>query len=82
MITLGNFEFKHIEKEEHLLRNSKISKNIYFICQGKLRTYFLDTDGKPYTKISFLILRIKDTYISILKILIDPREFIIQQAQR
>ncbi|MDD7914873.1 Crp/Fnr family transcriptional regulator [Polaribacter ponticola] len=46
--------FKEINKEEILLRNGQIAKNIYFVCKGALRAYITDYDGNIYNKNIFL----------------------------
>lgn len=46
--------FKSLNKEEVLLRNGQIAKNIYFVCKGALRAYFTNDSGDVYTKNIFL----------------------------
>ncbi len=46
--------FKNLNKEEVLLRNGQIAKNIYFVCKGALRAYFTNDSGDVYTKNIFL----------------------------
>ena len=46
--------FKTLEKNETLLRNGQVSKNIYFICKGALRAYITDYNGNTYNKNLFL----------------------------
>lgn len=45
-----NSFFKEIKKGEVLLDNYSKAKYIYFICKGVLRTYYLDENGRTYTK--------------------------------
>lgn len=42
--------FKILNKEEVLLRNGEIAKNVYFVCKGALRAYFTNDGGDVYTK--------------------------------
>lgn len=47
-------KFKELEKDEILLRNGQIAKNIHFVCKGALRAYVTDYDGNIYNKNIFL----------------------------
>ena len=47
-------KFQELEKDEILLRNGQIAKNIHFVCKGALRAYVTDYDGNIYNKIFFL----------------------------
>ena len=47
-------EFQSAKKGELLLRNGDIAKQIYFICQGALRTFIMDATGNTYNKNIFL----------------------------
>ena len=47
-------EFQSVKKGELLLRNGDIAKQIYFICQGALRTFITDAAGNTYNKNIFL----------------------------
>ena len=47
-------KFQELDKDEILLRNGQISKNIYFVCKGALRAYVTDYDGNIYNKNIFL----------------------------
>ncbi|MEH6535655.1 MAG: Crp/Fnr family transcriptional regulator [Psychroserpens sp.] len=46
--------FQKLEKDEILLRNGQIARNIHFVCEGALRAYVTDYDGNIYTKNIFL----------------------------
>jgi len=46
--------FQKLEKDEILLRNGQIAKNIHFICVGALRAFVTDYDGNIYNKNIFL----------------------------
>lgn len=46
--------FKTFQKGDIVLGFTDVSKNIYFICKGLLRTYFLDENGHMYNKNLFL----------------------------
>ncbi|APZ47371.1 cyclic nucleotide-binding protein [Polaribacter reichenbachii] len=46
--------FQKLEKDEILLRNGQIAKNIHFICEGALRAFVTDYDGNIYNKNIFL----------------------------
>lgn len=47
-------EFQSVKKGGLLLRNGEIAKQIYFICQGALRTFIIDATGNIYNKNIFL----------------------------
>lgn len=47
-------QFQELEKDEILLRNGQIAKNIHFVCKGALRAYVTDYDGNIYNKNIFL----------------------------
>lgn len=47
-------KFQELEKDEILLRNGQIAKNIHFVCKGALRAYVTDYDGNIYNKNIFL----------------------------
>ncbi len=47
-------KFKTLKKEESALRNGDVAKNLYFICKGALRAYFIDKHGNFYNKNLFL----------------------------
>ena len=47
-------KFKEIEKDEILLKNGQIAKNIHFVCKGAIRAYVTDYDGNIYNKNIFL----------------------------
>ncbi|WP_232771633.1 Crp/Fnr family transcriptional regulator [Tenacibaculum sp. Bg11-29] len=46
--------FKQLEKDEILLRNGQVAKNVYFICKGAMRAYVTDYEGNIYNKNIFL----------------------------
>lgn len=46
--------FQRLEKDEILLRNGQVAKNVHFICEGALRAYVTDYDGNIYNKNIFL----------------------------
>ncbi|WFO16197.1 Crp/Fnr family transcriptional regulator [Cellulophaga baltica 4] len=46
--------FQKLEKDEILLRNGQIAKNIHFICVGALRAFVTDYNGNIYNKNIFL----------------------------
>lgn len=46
--------FQKLKKEEVLLRNGQVAKNVYFICKGALRAYVTDYNGSIYNKNIFL----------------------------
>ncbi len=46
--------FQTLKKDETLLRNGQIAKNLHFICKGALRAYVTDYDGNIYNKNIFL----------------------------
>jgi len=47
-------KFQELEKDEILLRNGQIAKNIHFVCKGALRAYVTDYGGNIYNKNIFL----------------------------
>lgn len=61
--------FKEIKKSEVLLDNYSKAKYIYFICKGVLRTYYLDENGKTYTKNLF-----SENYFSASKVSLITKE--------
>ncbi|OCL86214.1 Crp/Fnr family transcriptional regulator [Arcobacter porcinus] len=61
--------FKEIKKGEILLDNYSKAKYIYFICKGVLRTYYLDENGKTYTKNLFI-----ENYFSTSKVSLLTKE--------
>ncbi|OCL86044.1 DNA-binding transcriptional activator YeiL [Aliarcobacter thereius] len=61
--------FKEIKKGEVLLDNYSKAKYIYFICKGVLRTYYLDENGKTYTKNLF-----SENYFSASKVSLLTKE--------
>ena len=46
--------FQFLKKDETLLRNGQIAKNIHFVCKGALRAYITDYNGNNYNKNIFL----------------------------
>lgn len=46
--------FQKLKKEEVLLRNGQVAKNVHFVCKGALRAYATDYDGNIYNKNIFL----------------------------
>ncbi|WP_420572185.1 Crp/Fnr family transcriptional regulator [Kordia sp.] len=47
-------KFQDLAKDEVLLRNGQIAKDVHFICKGALRAYITDYNGNVYTKNIFL----------------------------
>ncbi|MFV9551763.1 Crp/Fnr family transcriptional regulator [Algibacter sp. PT7-4] len=47
-------QFKTLQKDEVLLQNGQVARNVYFVCHGALRAYVTDTDGNIYNKNIFL----------------------------
>lgn len=47
-------KFQELEKDEILLRNGQVAKNIYFVCKGALRAYITDYGGNTYNKNIFI----------------------------
>ncbi|MEH0152982.1 Crp/Fnr family transcriptional regulator [Limibacter armeniacum] len=47
-------DFKSLEKNEILLKNGQVAKNVYFVCKGALRAYVTDYNGNIYNKNIFL----------------------------
>ena len=46
--------FRKLKKDETLLQNGQIAKNIHFVCKGALRAYVTDAEGNIYNKNIFL----------------------------
>lgn len=47
-------EFQFVKKGTILLQNGQVSKELYFICKGALRTFITDRQGNTYNKNIFL----------------------------
>ncbi|WP_166922220.1 Crp/Fnr family transcriptional regulator [Flavobacterium poyangense] len=47
-------EFQFVKKGTILLRNGQVSKELYFVCKGALRTFITDRQGNTYNKNIFL----------------------------
>ncbi len=60
-------KFQELEKDEILLRNGQIAKNIHFVCKGALRAYVTDYDGNIYNKNIFLETDFAGSTVSCLK---------------
>lgn len=60
-------EFQNLKKEEVLVNLGEKAKNLHFICKGALRAYFLDSEGKIYTKNLFLESTFAASTVSLLK---------------
>ena len=59
--------FKELDKDEILLRNGQIAKNIYFVCKGALRAYVTGYEGNIYSKNIFLETDFASSTVSCLK---------------
>jgi CRP-like cAMP-binding protein len=72
-------KFQELEKNEILLRNGQIAKNIHFVCKGALRAYVTDYDGNIYNKNIFLETDFAGSTVSYL--LSTPSNFTIEALE-
>jgi len=72
-------KFQELEKDETLLRNGQIAKNIHFVCKGALRAYVTDNDGNIYNKNIFLESDFAGSTVSYL--LSTPSNFTIEALE-
>ncbi len=72
-------KFKALEKNEILLNNGTVSKNIYYICRGVLRAYFSNSKGDIYTKNLFFENNIAGSLVS--SMLEKPSEFTLEALE-
>ncbi len=72
-------KFQELEKDEILLRNGQIAKNIHFVCKGALRAYVTDYDGNIYNKNIFLETDFAGSTVSYL--LSTPSNFTLQALE-
>lgn len=71
--------FQTLKKEEVLLRNGQIAKNLHFICKGALRAYVTDRQGDIYNKNIFLEGDFAGSTVSYL--LNTPSNFILEALE-
>ena len=71
--------FQELEKDEILLRNGQIAKNIHFVCEGALRAYVTDYDGNIYNKNIFLETDFAGSTVSYLQS--TPSNFTLQALE-
>ncbi|MGI0107837.1 Crp/Fnr family transcriptional regulator [Salinimicrobium sp. WS361] len=50
---LSHFERKEVSKNEILVEQGKICRNLYFVEKGIARNYYLNSDGKEITQLFF-----------------------------
>lgn len=72
-------KFQELEKDEILLRNGQIAKNIHFVCEGALRAYVTDYDGNIYNKNIFLETDFAGSTVSYLQS--TPSNFTLQALE-
>lgn len=72
-------QFKSVEKNEIVLATGKVSKQVYYICEGALIAYFADEKGNTYNKNIFLENRFAGSTVSAL--LKTPSEFTLQAIE-
>ena len=72
-------KFQELEKDEILLRNGQIAKNIHFVCKGALRAYVTDYDGNIYNKNIFLETDFAGSTVSYLQS--TPSNFTLQALE-
>lgn len=72
-------QFVILAKEELLLRNGDVSKNIYFVCKGSLSAFFTNSQGDIYTKNIFIENNIAGSMAS--SILNKPSEFTLEALE-
>ena len=73
-------KFQELEKDEILLRNGQIAKNIHFVCKGALRAYVTDYDGNIYNKNIFLETDFAGSTVSYL--LNTPSNFTLEALEK
>ncbi len=71
--------FKQLKKDNVLLRNGRIAKNIYFVCKGALRAYVIDYNGNSYSKNIFLEDNFAGSTVSFL--LSKPSDFTLEALE-
>lgn len=71
--------FKTVNKDETILNQGRVAKDIYFVCKGVLRAYTTDMDGNFYTKNLFLENQLAGSTVSYL--LSKPSHFIIDALE-
>lgn len=71
--------FRTVKKDEIILQQGDIAKDIYFVCKGVLRAYTTDAEGNFYTKNLFLETHLAGSTISYL--LSKPSHFIIDALE-
>jgi signal-transduction protein with cAMP-binding, CBS, and nucleotidyltransferase domain len=72
--------FQELEKDEVLLRNGQIAKNVHFVCKGALRAYVTDYDGNIYNKNIFLETDFAGSTVSYL--LSTPSNFTLEALEK
>ncbi len=72
-------KFQKLEKDEILLRNGQIAKNLYFVCKGVLRAYVTDYEGNIYNKNIFLESDLAGSTVSYL--LTAPSNFTLESLE-
>lgn len=85
-ITLSSFEllkslvkFQQISKNDFLINEGDIARNIYFLCTGAMRAYSSDANGHTYNKNIFLAGKMVGSMVSAL--LQKPSAFTLQALQ-
>ncbi|TSE10452.1 MULTISPECIES: Crp/Fnr family transcriptional regulator [Aquimarina] len=59
--------FQILKKDDTLLRNGQVAKNIHFVCKGALRAFFTDFEGNIYNKNIFLEHDLAGSKVSLLQ---------------
>ncbi|WP_298418305.1 Crp/Fnr family transcriptional regulator [uncultured Kordia sp.] len=72
--------FQDLAKDEILLRNGQIAKNVHFICKGALRAYITDYNGNVYTKNIFLETDFAGSMVSYLRT--TPSNFTLEALEK
>lgn len=85
-VTLSSFEllknlvkFQQISKNDFLINEGDIARNIYFLCTGAMRAYSSDAKGHTYNKNIFLAGKMVGSMVSAL--LQKPSAFTLQALQ-
>ncbi|GET31418.1 hypothetical protein PbJCM13498_02810 [Prolixibacter bellariivorans] len=60
-------EFQTVQKDEVLLHNGQVARNLHFICRGALIAYYTDDEGNSYNKNIFLENDFAGSTISLMK---------------
>ncbi|MGH2665976.1 Crp/Fnr family transcriptional regulator [Flavobacterium sp.] len=72
-------QFQELKKDEVLLHEGEVAKNIHFVCKGAMIAYFSDAEGNTYNKNIFLENQFAGSTVSML--LKVPSQFTLQAIE-